>query len=260
MFSPRDKSTACGMWSPTYIIALAVTLTLVVLAIRFSRRMSKERMRLMLIIASVFAISTEIIKMIFVGVTYGIDEVEFIPLYFCSLFMYSTVLAATKCEALRNTGLAFLFFGGIIGASAFFIYPDACIPNYPIYHFMCLRTMIFHGLMIYVGFTVVITGYYRPDVRHFKNYLIAMCIIGIGAYTYNMLFGTNLMYISEPLGIPLSEAVYDAIPTLYPLVFMIAQIFVPFFASYGIYRAVLYLISRRKAKQENQENPKQQEG
>lgn len=248
MFSPKDKATACGMWSTTYIIALAITLLLVALAIYFSRKMSAAGVRRLLIASSVFTISTEIIKMIFVGVTYGISEVEFIPLYFCSLFMYSTVLSLMKSDTLRNTGLSFLFFGGIIGAVAFFIYPSACIPNYPIYHFMCLRTMIFHGLMIYAGFTVVITGYYKPDVRHFKNYLIAMCIIGVGAYVHNIALGTNLMYISEPLGIELSKVIYKAIPNLYPLVFMIAQIFVPFFASYGIYRAVIYLIEKQSAK------------
>ena len=247
MFSPRDKATACGMWSGTYIIALAITLTLAVTAIYLSRKMKERGVRRLLLASSVFTISTEIVKMVFVGVTYGIEEVEFIPLYFCSLFMYSTVLALTKRDALRNTGLAFLFFGGIIGAVGFFSYPDACIPNYPIYHFMCLRTMIFHGLMIYVGFTVVLTGYYKPSVRHFKNYLAAMCIVGIGAYIYNLIFDTNLMYISKPLGLEISAAVYQAAPKLYPLIFMTAQIFAPFFASYGVYRAVLYFINKRHA-------------
>ena len=240
MFSPKDKATACGMWSTTYIIALLITLIFVILAIYLSRRISERGVRRLLIASSVFTISTEIIKMIFVGLTYGISEVEFIPLYFCSLFMYSTLLALAKNEHLRNTGLAFLFFGGIIGATAFFAYPSACIPNYPIYHFMCLRTMIFHGLMIYVGFTVVISGYYKPDVRHFKNYLIALSVVGIGAYIHNELLGTNLMYISEPLGIEPSKLIYNAIPKLYPLLFMIAQIFVPFFVSYGAYRLILH--------------------
>ena len=247
MFSPKDKATACGMWSETYIIALLITLILVATAIYFSRKMSERGVRRLLIGTSVFTISTELVKMIFVGVTYGISEVEFIPLYFCSLFMYSTVLSLMKKPTLHNTGLAFIFFGGIIGAMAFFIYPSACIPNYPIYHFMCLRTMIFHGLMIYVGFTVVLTGYYEPDLTHFKNYLIALTAVGIGAYIHNLALGTNLMYISEPLGIKLSEVIYDAIPHLYPLVFMTAQIFAPFFASYGIWRAVLYLRSKHKS-------------
>ena len=248
MFSPRDKSTACGMWSETYIVALLVTVVLIVLALIMTKNISKKSVRYILVGTSIFTISTEIVKMIFVGVTYGISEVEFIPLYFCSLFMYSTVLALFKSDALRNTGLSFLFFGGIIGATAFFAYPSACIPNYPIYHFMCLRTMIFHGLMIFVGITVVRSGYYKPDVRHFKNYAIALSIVGIGAYVHNSLLGTNLMYISKPLGLQISKTVYKLSPSLYPLIFMIAQIFVPFFVSYGAYTLFCFVKEKIKAK------------
>ena len=189
--------------------------------------------------------------MIFVGVTYGIDEVEFIPLYFCSLFMYSTVFAALKCEALKNTGLSFLFFGGIIGASAFFLHPSACIPNYPIYHFMCLRTMIFHGLMIYVGITIVRSGYYVPNIKHFKNYLIALSLVGIGAYVHNSLLNTNLMYISKPLDIEISQVIYDLAPGIYPLLFMVAQIFVPFFISYGIWLLYKYVDNKVNGKRKD---------
>ena len=42
MFSPADKSTACGMWSPTYFLALAITLSLVALGLFFSSNMSKR--------------------------------------------------------------------------------------------------------------------------------------------------------------------------------------------------------------------------
>ena len=245
MFSYRNKATACGMWSVTYIIALAVTFACVALALYFSKNISRRGVKRVLIGSSIFTISTEIIKMIFVGVTYGIDEVEFIPLYFCSLFMYSTVLAVLKNDTLRNTGLAFLFFGGIIGASAFFAYPSACIPNYPIYHFMCLRTMIFHGLMIYVGITVVRSGYYKPDIRHFKNYAVALSVVGIGAYIHNKLLGTNLMYISKPLGLEISKWAYEISPEIYPLIFMILQIAVPFFVSYGIFSLIMIIECRK---------------
>ena len=237
------------MWSPTYIIALLVTVAAIAVALILTVNISKNMVRYILIGSSIFTISTEIVKMIFVGITYGIENVEFIPLYFCSLFMYSTVLALAKNDTLRSTGLSFLFFGGIIGACAFFMYPDACIPNYPIYHFMCLRTMIFHGLMIYVGITVVRSGYYKPDIRHLKNYAIALSIVGIGAYVHNSLLDTNLMYISEPLGFELSKVVYDFIPGLYPLLFMVLQIFVPFLASYGAYE--LFRLVNRKLKENN---------
>ncbi len=251
MFTPRNKETACGMWSTTYIIALCVVIVMVVVGLILSRKMSHKAVHRTILITTICAIVTEIGKMIFIGVTYGIDEVEFIPLYFCSLFMYCGVFASiTKVKWLETTGLSFLTMGGIIGAIAFFSYPDACIPNYPIYHYMCLRTMLYHGAMIYIGFLILITGYYKPKAKDFLNYFIALMIIGILAYILNVVNGQNLMYISRPLNFELSKVVYNWNPTLYPFLFLILQVTVPFWASYSIYQLVNYIILKQKEKKD----------
>lgn len=250
MFSSANKQTACGMWSPTYIIALTIVITLIVVGLIFSSKMSSKGVHIVLIVMALFSGLTEIGKMIFVGVTYGIKEVEFLPLYFCSLFIYSTIFACFKNKILQTTGLSFLFFGGIIGATAFFIYPNACIPNYPIYHYMCLRTMLFHGSMIYTGILIVITGYYKPNIKHFINYVIALAIVCILAYIINVTTGSDLMYISKPLPFSLSKTVYNAVPQLYPFIIMILETVVPFFASYFIYCLITFIIKKSTNKVE----------
>ncbi len=246
MFSPADKSTACGMWSPTYILALVITLCLVALGLFFSRRMSKRAVRAVLIAAAIFSISTEIIKMLFIGLTYGLTKVEWIPLYFCSCYMYALVMALSGKKALRDTGLAFLFYGGILGATAFFAYPSACIPKYPIWHFMCLRTMLYHGGMIYTGILIVLTGYYRPDRKHFAHFAAMIGIIGLLAYGINRLTGENFMYISKPLNIPIFKTVFKAIPGLYPFLGIVLQMVGPFWVTHGIYA----LLAGKKARKE----------
>jgi uncharacterized membrane protein YwaF len=238
MFSPADKSTACGMWSTTYILALVVTLSLVALGLFFSRRMSKRAVRTVLIAAAIFSISTEIIKMLFIGLTYGLTKVEWIPLYFCSCYMYALVMALSKRRKLQEMGLTFLFYGGIVGALAFFAYPSACIPRYPIYHFMCLRTMLYHGSMIYVGVLIVMRGVYTPKAAHFHHFSKMMGTIGLAAYAINLLTGENYMYISEPLDIPVVEIIYDTTGNLYPFLGILVQIFLPFWAMDGIYRLI----------------------
>ena len=246
MFSPANKATACGMWSPTYVIALLVVLALIGIALRCSRKMRPQGVRKVLIAAAVFSISTEIVKMIFTGVTYGVEKVEWTPLYFCSCYMYALVMALSKRKELQETGLAFLFYGGVIGAAAFFAYPSACIPRYPIYHFMCLRTMLYHGSMIYVGILIVMTGYYRPDRKHFRNFAIMIGLIGLLAYAINLATGENFMYISEPLNIPAVKAVFQAIPRLYPFLGIGLQMAGPFWVMHGLYS----LLRRKKERKE----------
>ncbi len=244
-FSPRNKDVALGMYSTSYFITLAFVIIIITLCLFFSFKMKEKNIKKVLITFNIFTVLTEIIKMIFTGINYGIDDVEWLPLYFCSLFMYSTLLAVLKNEKLKITGLSFLFFGGIIGAVAFFSYPNACIPNYPLFHFMTLRTLIYHGGMIYVGLLVVITGYYKPDLKHFKNYTIYLSVIMLLAYIINIIRDRNLMYISEPLDFSISENLYNLVPKLYPFIFMVLQTVVPFFTSFLFYKLFLK-VNRRK--------------
>lgn len=245
MFSPADKATACGMWSPTYILALAITLTAVALGLFFCRKASQRAVRIILIAAAVFSISTELVKMVFIGLTYGPEKVELTPLYFCSCYMYTLVMALSKRRQLQEMGLTFLFYGGIVGALAFFAYPSACIPRYPIYHFMCLRTMLYHGSMIFVGLLIVLRGVYVPSADHFPRFSQLIGAVGLAAYFINLLTGTDYMYISEPLAIGFVERIYAAIPNLYPFLAIVVQIFVPFWLTEGVRRLLCHYKKQR---------------
>ncbi len=248
MFSKSNPATACGMWSLTYIIALAIVIMLILIGLAFSKHLNKRGVRIAILVAGIFTILTEIIKMIWTGIVNGISSIEFVPLYFCSLFMYACVLALFKNETIKNTGVAFMFFGGIVGATAFFIYPSANIPSYPIYHFMCLRTMIYHGLMIYIGVLIVITGFYKPKAKHFLNYFVFVGLACIGAYIMNVTTGSDLMYISRPIPIKISQIVFNAAPKLYPFIGMLVQIFCPFWGVYFIYTLLNIVLEKKKIK------------
>ena len=247
MFSPKDKATACGMYSLTYFVALFVTLSLVVLSLYLSRRASQRTVRRIIAFLAAFSIGTEIVKMVFTGVTYGIEDVEFTPLYFCSLFMYATPMALLPYKRISDTGLAFLFFGGIVGAVAFFCYPSACIPNYPIYHFMCIRTMLYHGSMIYIGLLIVIRGYFKPSLSHFANYFIIISTVGALAYLLNTYagMGYDYMYISKPLDIAIVKAFYSLCPAIYPFVAILIQATIPFVISYCSYNLVMRILKKK---------------
>ena len=252
MFAPANPQTACGMWSLTYIFALVAVLGMVALGLVASRKMGEKTIFKTILIITIVAWLSEFGKMLFVGVTYGVDRIEWVPLYFCSLFMYSGILASiTKVQWLKTTGLSFLSMGGIIGALAFFVYPSACIPNYPIYHYMCLRTMLYHGSMIYVGLLVLIKGYYKPKAKDFLNYFVALFVVGILAYVINTLTGSDLMYISKPLAFKISQMAYNFCPQAYPFVLLILQIVVPFWVSFAIYQLMQLIIKKTKKKEDN---------
>ena len=234
-FSPANPDTALGMYSPGYFVTLLFFLIITIVAIILSRNMPKKIVRKVIIVIGIFLWITEFIKMFFTYYNYGIKKVEFIPLYFCSMTMYACMLLCFNKEVLDKVACSFLFFGGIIGAIAFFAHPSACIPNYPLFHFMTIRTFIFHSLMIYMGFLIVLTGFYNPSKTHFKYYLCFLTITFILAYLINIITGSNLMYIQEPLDIKLSQIVYEYTKGFYPFIFGALEAIVPFWISYGIY-------------------------
>ncbi len=235
-FAPRDKETALGMYSPLYFITLSICIVITIICLFLSRNLKHKTVNKTINIIGVFLWISEFIKMIFVGVTYGIDEVEFLPLYFCSMFMYACILQNFKNNHLKIAGLSFMFYGGIVGAIAFFCYPNACIPNYPLFHYMTLRTFIYHSIMIYVGILIVITRYYSPNLKHFKNYGIFLGITFILAYIMNIIYETDLMYISKPLNIEFVKNIYQLIPQLYPFVVALIQLVVPFGVTALVYK------------------------
>ena len=81
-FAPRNKETALGMYTPLYFIALAVCIILIIVGLILSRKMNKKQVYKTLVIIGIFLWITEIIKMIFYFVTYGLEDVDFIPLLF----------------------------------------------------------------------------------------------------------------------------------------------------------------------------------
>ena len=235
-FAPRNPDTALGMYSVGYFITLGIVLVLITLLLYISKKCDHKKVKRIIFTIGIILWITEFIKMLFTGITYGINDVEWIPLYFCSMGMYACILIMFKNEYLQKAGLSFMFFGGIIGAIAFFCYPDACIPNYPLFHFMTLRTFFYHGVMIYLGLLIVITGFYKPSIKDFKYYAVFFIIVFVLAYIINRIDGCNLMYISYPLNLSLSQILFKRLGILYPFIFGIGQIIGPFFVSYGLLR------------------------
>lgn len=251
MFTPRHVGPVCEMYSLTYFIALAIVLTLVIVGLILSKNFTEKQVRLAILIIGIFAVTTEIIKQIFLVTLYGWTEFEPIPMYFCSMLLYCPWFAISNNKHLRKIGTTFLTMGGILAAIAFFAYPNSCIPNYPIYHFMCLRTMLFHGSMIYVGLLILLTGYDKPKLKDYKYFAIVLGCACIISYIWNSIciatgfnVDANMMYIMKPFEIEFIVNLYNFAPWLYPFLAMIVECTIPYFISYGIYILVNKLIKK----------------
>ena len=88
--------------------------------------------------------------------------------------------------------------------------------------------------MVYLGLLINKTNYIKikaTDIKYFSVLVLVICII---ALIINNIFESNLMFISEDFpGTPLT-ILYKITGPFFTLVMILGQMFLPFYAVYGI--------------------------
>ena len=187
----------------------------------------------------------EVIIVLFKVITGGIKNINnYVPLYYCSLLLYAGLLSSFAKNELKRMGDVFLATGGIIGGIVFILLPTTSLPAYPALHIVSLHSFLYHGIMVYLGLLVNITHYIEvvaSDAVYFATLIGIICIL---AQIVNKIFDSNLMFISKDFpGTPIT-IIYKLTGKHFTAFMEIAQMFLPFYAVYGI----LKIRDKRKAK------------
>jgi hypothetical integral membrane protein (TIGR02206 family) len=224
-----------GYFSFQHIISLVILFPLVAVMLFVSRKFFPNKTQLQLKILCVVAWVAEIVKII---VTYAIGKFTWttiLPIYFCSLFLYSSLLAAFfKNKTLRLIGNSSLMAGTVAGF--FGIIYSPALKYYPVYTYLGAHTLIYHAVMIYAGLLVLLTNYYTPKVKDILYCSIMFLTLTVAAVIANAVLDANYMFINTPLeGAPTYIIVKIFSEYLYPVIVVSGQIILPFFIMLGIY-------------------------
>lgn len=228
----------CGMFSATHIIAAIGLIILLILAVYFSRKMSFKTSKIIVFAICIAVILMEIIK-ISIRIYKGQGGDSWIPLYFCSIFLYASVLIQFKPKILQDIGWSFIVFGGIVASIGFIIMPSTSLALYPIWHPASIHSLIYHWLMAYTGFIGIFNGLYKPKPSHFIYYFFFTGLISIISVIVNSELGTNMMFLDNPFGISWLQPLKSYSSTLYALLAYFAQCIALYWISYAIY--IIYL-------------------
>lgn len=241
MFSPEGTYPAAGIFSVGHLIALAVCIVVIILAEIFLSKISVRSLRHLTRAMAGIVTVLEIIKIVYkfriCGYKPG-DLDQWIPLYFCSLFIYYAWFSAFD-GPLAVLGDAFISIGAITGGAAFLIYPATSVASVPIWHFLSLHSMLFHTFMVTLGILYIRRGLFVPSRRTFHAYLASFLLFALPALLLNLLVGTNTMMLTHPYNMPaIVGAIYNFSHSLYTLLVACVYIFVPYGVSVGIYQLV----------------------
>lgn len=220
---------ACGIFTTKHFILIIVTVIAIVIALKKTVSKSKEEIKKMVKNLTIIVWILELIKIGFklcIGKIHDVNE--YLPLYYCSLFLYAGIMSAFGKGKLKRMGDVFIATGGIIGGMAFIILPTTSLPTYPMLHFLSLHSFFYHGVMVYLGLLMNITHYIvleMKDFWYFAGLVGGICAV---ALVINQIFDSNLMFISKDFpGTPITILYHLSGKFFTPIMIML-QMVLPF--------------------------------
>ncbi len=240
-----DPEQICGMYTPGHFLMIAFFIVTSILILRVTVRLSVEKVRrINLWIAIVFT-AVEMLK-ISLRVYKGHNPSEWVPLYFCSLFLYAVWFSYSKNSFLKNIGCSYIAMGGLIAAVTFCLYPSTSLAIYPVWHPESIHSYIYHIVLFCSGITILATGYYKPKAKDSIHYFIFLSLAAIPSVILNVLIGTNCLFLADAYGLAFLPEIIAFSPVLYAVLAFLTQASALFWVSYGVYKLVVWLKQRAK--------------
>ena len=134
----------------------------------------------------------------------GFNKEGLLPLYTCSLFIFTLPFAAWGKGAARRAALAFLTticpLYGAIGV----VYCNG-LNFYPFWTFGAFYSLYFHSTMFLTGVFLLCSGYHRLRWSDALWQMIPILLLCLVAIPVNHAFGSDYMMIYSGSGLPLYE-------------------------------------------------------
>lgn len=237
----------CGLFTPTHVVVIALFLLLTILCLYLSRNMSQQKVKKTLLIIAIIMTILEVIKMA-IRIYKHESPNAWIPLYYCSLFLFAIWFIFCKSEFLQNIGYAFMSTGGLFASVSFIIYPSTSLMTLPVWHPGSIHSIVYHFLMTYCCCLVLMHKLYVPKIKHFWNYLILLTTASVLGMIVNECLGTNMMFLADPYALPVLDKIVAYSKYLYALIAYLAQSVLLYFAMFGVVKLITNIINKKKEK------------
>lgn len=132
----------------------------------------------------------------------GFNYFGILPLYSCSLFIYTLFFAAWGKGTVKKSCLSFLSTICMVCGAIGVVYCNG-LNYYPFWTFGAFYSLFFHAAMFFNGFFLLTTNYYKPDWKDVYFGWLPMVALSVIALPVNYIIGSDYMQIYEGSGVPL---------------------------------------------------------
>lgn len=223
------------MYTAEHLIMAMICFCVLAVALCFGRRANGQKVLIITRVCSCLLWMLEIIKIVFNIFSGNLEHPNsYIPLYFCSIPLYCSIMSGWGKGRIKRIGDVFLTVGGIVGGMAYILSPNTTAGIYPSFHFITFQSYILHCIMIYLSALYVITDYCKPKMRDIRYYALTVTTVCITAYIVNCFLESNLMFVSRNFPGTVMELIYNFSPTLFPFIMTFVQAVPPYLVVYGL--------------------------
>ena len=226
-----------GMFSTEHLISIILFVVLGWLALYLTRNFNKEQVRKLHIITALIITIMELSKIslrIYKQQSYD----SWVPLYFCSLFIFAVWASLSDNKYISRMGYAYMTMGGIGASICFTLYPSTSFGMYPAWHPSTIYSFIFHFAMFVTGVLALTKRVYDPKPKDGALYFIFIISACIPSLFINNAVQTNCMFLRHPFQLPVLQQLVDFSPLLYIIVMTLFQSVIVFWGCLGIYTLI----------------------
>ena len=192
------------LFGAAHLTALGIIVFINILAVIWGRKASDENRKRFRWSLAIVLIVDEFFWHLW-NITTGQWSIQTtLPLHLCSIFVFlSAYMLVTKSFTIYE----YAYFLGIAGASQALLTPDAGIYGFP--HFRAFQVMVSHGAIITAAVFMTLVEGYRPTWQSLKRVLIGGNIYMAVIFVFNLLIGSNYLFIAHK---PETASLMDVLP------------------------------------------------
>ena len=175
----------------------------------FLKRCDHDRISKRLKVFSILMVLFEITKITWeswhdISHGFGFNYEGILPVYTCSLFIYTLLAAAWGRGKVREAALAFITTVGLVYGAVGVVYCNG-LNFYPFWTFGAFYSMFFHSAMFLTGTYLLFSGYKTLGLSDVFLSFIPIMLLAVVAIPIDYALGVDYMLIYSGSGVPLYE-------------------------------------------------------
>lgn len=177
-FLPPPEAWPGTLFTPLQIgFCAAVAVFIAFSCIRCAKKSEASQKKIFFILWLLMLISEPVIIIweSLSGITPGFSWTADLPFWPCSIFLLAAPFAIFGKGSVRFAACGYICTLGLLGGAVNFVYPATYLSRYSCLSLAGLRTVFYHGAMVFTAVTMLLSGYHSfKGIQNWKQVLLPL--------------------------------------------------------------------------------------